>query len=343
MSSAAQAAGPPSTAAAAQPHEIVWALVGGAFAFRALQVVAELGVADQLGDDPMDVAALAAACGARTDGLNRVLRLVADFGIFERLPHDRYRHTGASRVLRSDHPASLRAFCRMHGLPAIQAAYSHLDHAVLTEFTAFDLVDRRGLFPYLSDHPDAADIFGHAMTARAAADIAAIAGGYDYGQFGTIADIGGGRGHLLRAVLGAAPAAAGILFDLPDVVAALRPDGNRITALAGDFFTDPLPAADAYLLMNVIHDWPDPEAVAILRAIRQAAPAGARVLIIENVLAEDRPDPWGHALDVIMLAVMGGRQRTISQFAGLLRAAGFSHPAVIGTGGPVQIVESVTA
>ena len=164
--------------AAAQPHEIVWTLLSGAFAFRALQVVAELGVADHLGEDPMDVAALASACGASTDGLNRVLRLLADFGIFERLQHDRYRHTGASRVLRSDHPTSLRAFCRMHGLPAIQAAYSHLDHSVRTESTAFDLVDERGLFPYLSDHPDAADIFSHAMTARAAADIAAIVGGF---------------------------------------------------------------------------------------------------------------------------------------------------------------------
>jgi len=341
MSTGAEAARPPSTVAAAQPHEIVWALLSGAFAFRALQVVAELGVADQLGDDPMEVAALAAACGASTDGLNRVLRLVADFGVFERLQHDRYRHTDASRVLRSDHPASLRAFCRMHGLPAIQAAYGHLDHAVLTEFTAFHLVDRRGLFGYLGDHPDAADIFGHAMTARAAADIAAIVGAYDFGQFRTVADIGGGRGHLLRAVLGAAPAAAGILFDLPDVVAALRLDDSRITAQAGDFFTDPLPTADAYLLMNVLHDWPDAEAVAILRAVRQAAPAGARVLIIENVLAADRPDPRGHALDVIMLAVMGGRQRTIGQFAELLRTAGFSHPAV--TGGPIQIVEGVTA
>jgi len=343
MSAAADSTRPPSTGPAAHPHEIVLTLANGMVACRALHVLAELGVADHIGDNAIDVTTLASACDASKDGLDRALRLVADFGIFERLPHGRYRHTDASRLLRSDQPGSLRAFCRMQGLPALQAAYSHLDHAVRTGSPAFHLVDERGLFPYLSDHPDEADIFGQAMTAKAAADIAATLGACDFGRFKTIADIGGGHGHLLRAVLDAAPAAEGILFELPGVVAELQFDSSRITAHAGDFFTDPLPKADAYILMDVIHDWPDAEAIAILRAIRQAAPAEARVLIIENVLTEDQPDPRGHALDIIMLAVTGGRERTISQFAELLRTAGFSRTAVIDTAGPLRIVEAVAA
>jgi C-methyltransferase len=343
MSAAAEATRPPSPSPAAQPHEIVWALANGDVAPRALHVVAELGVADHIHDSAVEVTTLASACGTSADGLDRVLRLVADFGIFERPRPGWYRHTEASRLLRSDHPRSLRAFCRMQGLPVFRAAYSHLGHAVRTGSPAFQLVDRRGLFGYLSDHPDEADIFGQAMTAKAAADIAAILGAYDFGRFKTIADIAGGRGHLLRAVLDATPAAEGILFELPGVVAALKPDGSRIVAHAGDFFIDPLPKADAYILMEVLHDWPDPEATAILRAIRQAAPAGARVLVIENVLAENRPDPRGHTLDVIMLAVTGGRERTGSQLAGLLRTAGFGRPAVIDTGGPLRIVEAIAA
>jgi C-methyltransferase len=341
MSTAAEAARPLAPGPAVPPHEIVWALANGDVAPRALQVVAELGVADHIDDAAVDVTRLAAACGTSADGLDRALRLVADFGIFERLQHGGYRHTHASYLLRSDHPMSMRAFCRMQGLPVFRAAYSHLGHAVRTGAPAFQLVDRRGLFPYLSEHPDEADIFGQAMTAKAAADIAAILGAYDFGRFKTIADIAGGRGHLLRAVLDAAPAAEGILFELPGVVATLEPDGGRIAARAGDFFVDPLPKADAYILMEVLHDWPDAEAAAILRAIRQAAPAGARVLIIENVLAENRPDPRGHTLDVIMLAVTGGRERTSSQLAELLRNAGFGAPAVIDTGGPLRILEAV--
>ncbi|CAN5129008.1 hypothetical protein BH24ACT12_BH24ACT12_22360 [soil metagenome] len=129
------------------------------------------------------------------------------------------------------------------------------------------------------------------MTAKAAADVAAVLGAYGFGRFGTIADIGGGRGHLLRAILDVVPTAEGILFELPDVVATLHIDSERLTAQAGDFFVDPLPAADAYILMEVIHDWADAEAAAILRAIRRAAPADAAVLIIEGVVIEDQTDP----------------------------------------------------
>jgi C-methyltransferase len=160
------------------------------------------------------------------------------------------------------------------------------------------------------------------MTAKAAGDIGSVLGSYDFSGFAVVADIGGGRGHLLRAVLDRARDADGVLFDLPEVTGQLDFDHERLTVQAGDFFVDPLPVADAYLLMEVLHDWPDPEAVKILSAVRQAAPAGATVLIIENVLPDQDPDPRGHTLDVIMLAVTGGRERTPSPRAGLSRRAG---------------------
>ena len=116
------------------------------------------------------------------------------------------------------------------------------------------------------------------------ADIAAVLGAYDFHCFGTIADIGGGRGHLLRAVLEAVPTAEGVLFDLPEVITIVDIGTERLTAQAGDFFVDPLPAADAYILMEVLHDWPDADAAAILRAIRRSAPANATLLIIEGVI-----------------------------------------------------------
>ena len=325
---------------AMQPHEIVWTLTNAVVGSRSLHVVAELGVADLIGDEAVGVQELATACGVDADALDRVLRLLATHGIFEP-ERDGYGHTDASRLLRSDHPMSMRAFARMMGLPGVVAMLDRLEHSVRTGKPAAELVDPKGLWAYLQRHPGEAEVFGQAMTAKAAADIAAVLGAYDFGRFGTIADIGGGRGHLLRAVLDAVPNARGILFDLPDVIQRLDVDMVRLTPRSGDFFVDPLPSADAYILMEVIHDWPDAEAAAILSAIRRAASPGARVLIVENVLAEGIADPRGRTLDIVMLAVTGGRERTVSQFARLLDSADFGGTRVIETSGPLRIVEAV--
>lgn len=332
-------AAPVAPATAAPPHEQLHTLINVGVASRALQVVAELGVADHAGDDATSIESLATACGANPQALDRVLRLLVDCGVFA---HDEsgYRHNAQSVLLRSDHPASLRAFAQMQGLPLFRNTYGHLDHSVRTGAPAFQLVDDRGLFHYFGEHPDEARVFDQAMTAKAVGDTAAILAACDFSDATTIADIGGGGGHLLRAALDTAPNAHGILFDLPDVVAALPSSSERFSAQAGDFFVDPLPAADVYLLMEVIHDWPDSEAVAILSAVRRAANRGSRVLIIENVLDEDRPDPRGRTLDVIMLAVTGGRERTARQLNALLRDAGFSPTRVIDTAGPLRIAEA---
>jgi hypothetical protein len=328
------------SAPAAQPHEILWMLTNAVVASRSLHVVAELGVADQIDDVPVETQDLAAACGADPDGLDRVLRLLTAFGIFAS-DGEGYRHTEASRLLRTDHPMSMRAFARMMGLPAFRATFDRLEHSVLTGTTAMGLVEAGGLWPYLREHPQEREVFAQAMTAKAAADIAAVLGAYDFTRFETIADVGGGHGHLLRAVLNVAPDAHGILFDLPAVTQALDLDLDRLTAHPGDFFVDPLPTANAYVLMEVIHDWPDTQALGILQAVRRAAPPGARVLIIENVLAGVAADPRSHTLDVIMLAVTGGRERTGPQLQSLLEEAGFSSLTVTDTSGPLHLVEAV--
>jgi hypothetical protein len=281
-------------------------------------------------------------CAADPDALDRVLHLLSTYGVFDRRG-DGYAHSDASRLLCTEHPMSMRAFARMMGLPVFRASFDQLEHSVRTGSAAIELAAADGIWPYLMAHPEEAKIFGQAMTGKAAADTAAVLGAYDFGRFDTIADIGGGRGHLLRAVLDTVPSAEGILFDLPDVIQTLDVDRNRLTARAGDFFVDPLPTADAYVLMEVIHDWPDAEAAAILTAVRRAASPGARVLVIENVLDDTSPDPRGHTLDIIMLACTGGRERTGTQLDGLLRVAGFRDSTVINTGGPLRIVEAVAA
>jgi len=322
-----------------QPHEIVWGLTNACVASRALHVVADLGVADHIGEEPVSAADLAARCDAHPEALDRVLRLLATMGVFESVDGG-FGHTPASELLRSDHPMSMRGFPRMMNLPGMAATFAHLDHAVRTGAPAVEKVHPGGFWGYLQERPDEAVIFGQAMQARAMADIAAILGAYDFTRYARIADIGGGRGHLLRAVLDAVPAAEGVLFDLPDVVAALDFEHDRLTPQAGDFFVDPVPRADAYVLMEVLHDWPDAECLSILSAIRRAAAPGATVLVVENILAEGRPDPRGRTLDIVMLAVTGGRERTASELSALFGPTGFTEARVIETAGPMSIVEA---
>ena len=187
--------------------------------------------------------------------------------------------------------------------------------------------------------PKAAQLFSEAMTAKAHGDVAAILPAYDFSVAGTIADIGGGRGHLLRAILATMPSARGIIFDLPHVVGSLAAD-DRIMLAGGSFFDDDLPAADTYLLMNVLHDWNDAASARILSAIRKAAAPGAKLLVIEAVLP-DGPEPhWSKTLDINMLRI-GGRERTEAEYASLLSAAGFRLVQVVPTASPYSIVEAL--
>ena len=329
------------TEATPAPHEALWALANAGVASRSLHVVAELGVADQIDDRScVPVDELARRCDASADGLDRVLRLLAAHGVF-RYDAGAYGHTPASLLLRSDHPMSLRPFVRMMGAPWAWTTFGALERSVRTGLPAVSAVDEGGLWNYLGAHPSEAGVFDEAMTAKARADIAAVLAAYDFRRFGTIADIGGGRGHLLRAVLDAVPSATGVLFDLPGVVQTLDVAPPRLSYQPGDFFVDPLPGADAYLLMEVLHDWPDADAVAILRAIRNAARPGASLLIIEAIIPDGDPDPRAQTLDIIMLAVTGGRERTVPQLTALLDEAGFDVVRLVETGGPSRILEAV--
>jgi C-methyltransferase len=329
-----------STTTITLPQETVWALTNSVVAGRAIQVVAELGVADHVGDTPVSPADLAGRCDLDPAALDRVLRLLAAHGVFALEPTG-YVHTDASLVLRSDHPQSMRAFARMMGLPAFWGMFGALGHSLRTGAPGIETIDPAGLWSYLQSHPDEARIFDEAMRAKSRADVAAVVDAYDFRPFATVADIGGGQGHLLDAVLGQASATRGVLFELPGVIESLAPPPDRMTYTAGDFFVDHLPVADAYILMEVIHDWPDDEALAILRAVRAAAAPGAVVLIVEGIVPDGEPDARVQTLDVIMLAVTGGRERTAAGLGALLAAAGFRKTAVLPTHGPMQIIEAV--
>jgi len=329
---------PPKTATPPSPANIqLMQLTTACWASRCLHVIAELGVADALGDEPRSTEALAKATATQPQALYRVLRLLASVGVFE-WRNGSWHHTDSSRFLRSDH------YVRMLGLPVFWSAFEDLEHSLRMGESAFRKRHPEGVFSYLAKHPEESRIFDSAMTSKSHRDIAAILPAYDFSQFATIADIAGGRGHLLRAILKTSPRTQGILFDQPHVVAEVTPeDGEKLIVVGGNFFTDSMPKADAYLLMNIIHDWPDAESVKILSAIRRAMSAGARVLIIETVVP-DAPGPHlSKELDIAMMALPGGMERTQEEYASLAAQCALRLERMVETLSPYSVLEMVAA
>ena len=310
---------------------------------RCLHAVAELGIADALGESPRSAEELARDTGTHAGALARTLRVLSTEGIFE-ARDGVWGHTPASRLLRSDHPQSMRSFVRMIGLPVYWRGFEYFADALMTGQSTQEKVVPGGYWKYLSEHPQAARLFDEAMMGKAAGQIAGILRSYDFSAFETIADIGGGRGHLLAAVLQAAPRARGVLFDQPHVTAAAQAAGmesERLRMHPGDFFTDALPSADCYLIMQVIHDWDDAKAARILAAIRTAAAPGAKLLLIECIVPEDSTPSWTKMLDLQMLTLLSGKERTEKEYSEMLRTAGFRLDRAIDVGMSTSILESV--
>lgn len=324
-------------------HIQIMQLTSAWWTSRCLHVVAELGIADLIGDQPQSTEALAKASGTQPKALHRVLRLLASVGIFEQ-QQEAWRHTDASRFLRSDHRGSLRDYVRMLGLPVFWSAFGDLDYALRTGESALSKSHPEGPFRYLANHTEESRIFDAAMTSKSHRDIAAILPAYEFSKFATIADVGGGRGHLLRAILKASHESQGILFDQPHVVSGVKPEnGEKLTTVSGSFFADSMPKADAYLLMNILHDWPDAECNKILSAIRRDMPARARVLVIETVVP---PTPGPHLskeLDIAMLAFTGGMERTREEYAALAANSGLRLQRLVETASPYSILEMSAA
>jgi hypothetical protein len=319
---------------------IIQELAVAYWASRCLHVVAELGIADELGDEPQPAEMLARASGTNPQFLHRVLRSLTNHGVFV---HDgeRFAHNAASRALRTDEPGSMRSLTRMMGLKVHWDAYRELDSALHTGQPAIASVIEGGLFGYLRAHPEQGQLFHEAMAGKSFAQTGPILAAYDFSGFRTIGDIGGGLGHLLSAVLERSPGARGVLFDLPAVVEHARRAANpRISYVGGDFFTDPIPPCDVYLLMTVLHDWSDDESIAILNNIKAGARPMAKVLILEGVVEPGARNDFLLDLDIEMLVMTTGRERTRKEWSAVIDGAGMRLARVIPAGPWSSILEA---
>jgi hypothetical protein len=229
----------------------------------------------------------------------------------------------------------------MRGSAAMWGGLTELAHAART---GKPLRDWTALVEYFGAHPEEAAIFNEAMVAKSQRVVPAVLDACDFSRFAVVADVGGGRGHLLQAVLARCPGTSGVLFEMPHVIReAAEIASPRLALVAGDMLVDPLPRADAYVLMDLLHDWADEDAAAILTAVRRAAPAEARVLIVETLVAETPGPHVGKTLDITMLTVTGGRERTPTEHGALLAGAGFRVERVVPTASHYSVLEASVA
>ena len=328
------------------PAEVgVLELTSSFMSTHAVYAVARLGIADVLADGPRSAEALAAELGTDPDATHRLLRASAAHGLL-REEGDGYALTALGRTLVSDAPGSMRSVVLMIGDPRYQSVWAELPEAVRTGGPRAEAVHGVSMWELLDRDADYGATFHDAMGRLTALDWPTVEAVYDFTPHGTIVDVGGGHGQLLALMLGAAPAADGVLLEQPGLVAGaqqrLREAGvlDRCRVVGGSFFDTAPDDGDLYVLRRVIHDFDDERAVALLGNLRRHMPVGSTLLLMDSVVPPgDGPD-FAKSLDLDMLLFVGGRERTEAEFASLLHRSGFRMTRVIPTISMISLVEA---
>jgi hypothetical protein len=313
---------------------------------QAISVAAELGVADALADGPMTIDELAAKVGADSNALHRLLRALIGRGVFRRRRDARYELNSLARSLCSDSEASMVWAAQFYGSREQRERWTLLADSIRTGKSVVPVLHGKESFEYFGEDPLHADLFNRTMASISELTDASVAAGYDFGAYPTIVDVGGGHGSLLASILAATPRSQGVLYDLPEVVSdapkilCQRDVSDRVRIEAGSFF-DSVPAGgDAYVLKNIMHDWPDDKAVQILRNVRAAAGRHAAVLLVELVIPDHDRDFPGKWADLEMLLNLDARERTAAEYRNLLSQAGFQMTRLVSTASPLSLVEA---
>ena len=316
---------------------------------RVVYAAAKLGLADRLADGPKSAAELAGPTGTHAPSLHRLMRTLASLGILTERDAQKFALTPLGEALKTGAPGSARASILTLGGPFGWRAWEQMMYSLETGKTGFEKAFGMGAFDYLAQHPDEASLFSETMIGVHGAEPAAVAAAYDFSAFGTVVDVGGASGNLLAAILTRHATPRGILFDLPHVVRdapallATRGIADRVAIESGSFFETVPTGGDAYMLSHIIHDWCEEQCLTILGHCRKAMKPESRLLIVEMVLPPgDTPHP-GKMLDMTMLVMPGGEERTEAEYAALLGKAGLRMTRVVPTESAVSVVEAVPA
>ena len=314
-----------------------------------LCVLAELGVADQLADGPRTVEDIADRTGTHAPSLYRVIRAVASKGVFTETAPRTFALTPTAEILRSGVPGSLRDSFVLHAQPAIREAYGDLGHTVRTGEPAFEHVHGADLFTFLTARPELSQLFSNAMGNQARVVQRAAVAEYDLSGVRRLVDVGGAHGHLVAALLGKYPEMHGVVFDLPKVVPGaervLTEAGvaDRAEFVGGDYLRAVPERGDAYVISHVSHQLSDEDAITVFSNVRKAMDPNGQVVVIDPVLPEgDTPHP-GKFMDITMMTLTHGRDRTEAELADLFRAAGLRHVDTVALSAPSSVVVAVPA
>jgi hypothetical protein len=323
-------------------------MIAGFWVSRVLYAVAKLDIPSLLKDGPATAEVLAGKTGMHAPSLYRVLRAAASVGVFEEDEHGSFSLTPLGETLRPDVPGSLHAFAVTELGGGHYRAWGELLHSVRTGEIAFDHAHGMSIWEYFFErNPADGQIFNASMTGLTGTVVEAVIEAYDFSPYEKPVDVGGGQGAFLSAVLKANPAARGVLFDAPSVIAkadaSLKAAGvaDRIDTVAGSFFESVPPGGDLYLLKWVLHDWNDKDNIVILSKVRAAMPKGAKLIVVDTVVpAGNQPSP-SKFIDLDMLVANGGMERTEQEFHSLFQAAGFRVERIIPTRSPSSVIEGV--
>jgi hypothetical protein len=311
---------------------------------QAIYVVAKLGIADLLKDRPLKCSQIAAIVGADVRSLFRLMRALSSLGIFAQTSDEYFSLLPLGENLRADIPGSLKAIIITLGEIHYQACGA-LMHSVQKGSPAFEHVFGTGLFEYLDQNPDAANSFNEGMASLAGMLAYAVVLAYDLGSVSSIVDVGGGNGRFLEKILKIYPEIQGTVFDCATTIERnsrpASPKSLRCSYVAGDFFASVPPGGALYFLCGVVHDWDDERAVTILRNCRQAIRAAGRLLLLETVVPENDSMHFSKIIDLNMLAMSSGRERTRAEFCTLLAAAGFRMSRIVATMAPQSLIEAI--
>ncbi|MEV0637080.1 methyltransferase [Streptomyces sp. NPDC050619] len=311
---------------------------------QALYVVAKLDIATKLAEGPRPIGPLAKETGADEDALRRLLRTLAPLGLFRHGGHDTVEVTSFGALLSTSHPASLRD-AALYWMETHYQPFDSLLGTVKTGKPAAEILYGKPFFEWLAEDSERAALLTGAMANVTGGLRTGMFDGYALPKGQTVADIGGADGTVMAELLSCDPDRQGIVFDLPHVVSdaheVLRARGlaERIEVVGGDFF-DGVPAADVYVLSYILHDWDDASCGKILGSIARAASPGARLVAIEAVLPEGDAPHLAKMIDLTMLAMLTGRERTAEEYEALVSDAGFALDRILPTPSPFSVIEA---
>ncbi|MBD2178854.1 methyltransferase [Pseudanabaena sp. FACHB-1998] len=331
-------------------HIQLMQMMTGYWVSQCIYVAAKLGVADRLIEAPQTYQAIADSTNTNASALYRVLRALASIGIFTETESGTFAMTPLAEYLRSDNPQSLQSTAIMLGDPEHYQAWGDLLHSVKTGEPAFDHRFGKGVFEYFGSNPDAALVFEKSMNNFSAMELRAIAPAYDFSEFKTLVDVGGGYGELLAEILQKCPHSKGILFDEKYVIdhaySTLEKHGiaDRCECLSGSFFDAVPTGGDAYLLKHIVHDWDDERAIKILQTCQKAMSEQSKILVIEQVVPAANLPAAAKMLDINMLVMCpGGKERTEAEFQSIFEQAGLKLLRIVPTAEDIHIVEGCKA